>query len=590
MYMFSMEASQILTALTVGESIDWEFKSAKGGFPGSFWDTYSAMANTNGGRVVFGIRETESTPKIEGLTAEQIYTYQKILWDTLNNPSKVNRNILSPNLVHIVPAEGKNLLQIDIPRATRIEGPIYIGTTPFGNTYRRCHQGDYRCTDEQVRRMLADAHPTPADQRILRDFSLEDLDPLSLEQYRNRFAASKPNHPWHPLPLPQFLEKLGGWRRDRESNESGITLAALLMFGRHSSIMDIAAVPNYWVDYREKLNPEIRWDHRIFPDGTWEPNLFQFYQKIWPHFTADLKVPFRLKGMQRIDETPIHEALREALVNAIIHADYTTPGGIVIERHRDRFILDNPGTLLVSFEQLRRGGISECRNKALQTMFMMIGSGEKAGSGVHRIQNEWKNQHWRAPAFTVTEQPDRVKLVLPMVSLIPENTLSSLQKRFGQKFSHLSHLEVVALATAEIEKEVSNTRLQELETDHPAQITQILQRLCAKGMLVSDNRRRWACYKIATSPHLTPDSPHLETLADPIAKTRKSSNALMRQTILELCKVKPLRLEELAKLLQRDSKALQNHYLTKMVSEGLLQLKYPETPNLPDQAYTNPHH
>ena len=392
---------------------------------------------------------------------------------------------------------------------------------------------------------------------------------------------------------------LGGWRRDRESGEEGLTLASLLMFGKHRSIIDLGGAPSYFVDYREKLDPRLPWNHRIYPDGTWEPNLFQFYQRIWPHLSADLKVPFLLDGINRIDDTPVHKALREALVNALIHSDYNAPGGIVIERYPDRFILDNPGTLLVSFEQLRRGGISESRNKTLQTMFMMIGGGEKAGSGIHRIQSEWKNQHWRPPAFTVQDRPDRFKIVLSMVSLIPESTLNSLQNRFGQRFQGLKKLEVAALATADIEGEVSNARLQDLGADHPSEITHVLQGLCSKGMLVSDNRRRWTRYHIPKSgvhlfssnfPHLDPNSPHLliEKLKEKalaVSSSKRVPKSKVRDTILQLCKNGPLSLRDLAQLLNRNQKSLQNHYLSSLISEGYLELKYPETPNRPDQAY-----
>ena len=50
---------RILEAVHVGETTDWEFKSARGGFPGSFWETYSAMANSDGGIVILGVREDE---------------------------------------------------------------------------------------------------------------------------------------------------------------------------------------------------------------------------------------------------------------------------------------------------------------------------------------------------------------------------------------------------------------------------------------------------------------------------------------------------------------------------------------------------
>ncbi len=68
--------------------------------------------------------------------------------------------------------------------------------------------------------------------------------------------------------------------------------------------------------------------------------------------------------------------------------------------------------------QLLQGGVSECRNKSLQLMFQLMGGGDKAGSGMDKIRAGWRAQHWRSPRLEEFLQPDRVKLVLPMVSLI----------------------------------------------------------------------------------------------------------------------------------------------------------------------------
>ncbi len=374
----------------------------------------------------------------------------------------------------------------------------------MGRTYRRLHEGDYLCNDAEVRRLLADADPVAADHRILRGFSLDDLDRPSLTQYRQRFRAAKGDHSWLALEDRELLDRLGGWRRDRTSGEEGLTLAGLLMFGRDQAIRDPEAAPAFFVDYREKLDAGTRWNDRIYPDGTWEANLFQFFSRVWPRLGVALPMPFQLEDGVRRDETPAHEALREALVNALIHADHTAPGGVVIERHADRFLIENPGTLLVSVEQCMRGGVSECRNKALQQMFLMMGGGERAGSGADKIRSAWRAHQWRAPLITVRNQPDRIELVLPMVSLIPPGTLVHLRDQFGSLVDKLSPPEVQALATAEIEGSVSNMRLQELLADHPVDIGKMLQRLCERDLLVSDNRRRWTTYRLAGRPPVLP--------------------------------------------------------------------------------------
>ena len=170
----------------------------------------------------------------------------------------------------------------------------------------------------------------PGDARIIEGFGLDDLDEISVEEYRACLAAMKPKHPWLALDEKALLEQLGCWRKHRDSGNYGLTLAGLLMFGKHEAIIAPNAAPNYFVDYRdyrEQQTPGDPWSDRLFPDGTWEANLFQFLQRSWARLTADLNVPRPLKAVQRIEETLVHLALHEALVNALVHTDYGTPGG-----------------------------------------------------------------------------------------------------------------------------------------------------------------------------------------------------------------------------------------------------------------------
>ena len=323
--------------------------------------------------------------------------------------------------------------------------------------------------------------------------------------------------------------------------------------------------------------------------------------------SGDLKMPFQLdRELYRKDDSAVHEALREAVVNALVHADHRGQGGVVIERYPDRIELSNPGSLLVSRVQLLQGGVSECRNKSLQLMFQLMGGGDKAGSGMDKIRAGWRAQHWRSPRLEETLQPDRVKLVLPMVSLIPEEVDRALHLRFGDRFAKLDKTAVQAVVTAQVEGSVTNARMQEITGEHSKDITGVLQTLVRDGLLTQQNQRRWASYRVAEdspqsgdgSPQLAGDSPQFDRLAglsdevrallpmaEPARKNKKLPVAQLQAVIGQLCAGRWLSTSELAALVDRDAEKLQSRFLTAMVKNGALELRYPDVRNRPDQAY-----
>lgn len=513
------------------------------------------------------------------------------------------------------------IVAIRVPQAGRYQKPVFLGQNPLTGTFRRNYEGDYRCTEQEVGRMLSDRSEQPADSRILEHFGMADLDLPSLQQYRQRFASYKPTHPWLSEDDQVLLSKLGGWRRDRASGHEGLTMAGLLMFGRDEAIRE--TLPGYHVDYREKLSddPAVRWTDRLTADGMWCANLFQFYLKTIQRLNADLKLPFQLDGdLFRKGESEVHEAIREALVNTLIHADYQGQGGIVVEKFADAFQFANPGTLLVSVDQLLRGNVSECRNKSLQTMFMMIGAAEKAGSGVDKMRKGWASQHWRSPMVREQVQPDRVEWRLPRVSLIPDDSLARLQDLFGDGFRKFSKEEVQALVTADIEGDVDNARMRQICLLHAADVTRLLQGLVAKGVLEQVGQGRWSRYRFANVSHSThnasdsehngnhsehklgdsehkpDDSIHKPTCSEYsaellaiAAKARKHERLPPEETeliILQLCQGRWLTRNQLADLMKRNPDGLRARFLTAMVAHQRLRLRYPDKPNRADQAYT----
>jgi predicted HTH transcriptional regulator len=252
------------------ESSEIEFKSAAGGFPKSFWETYSSFANTDGGTIVLGIKEKQGDFFVDNLTDELIEKYQKEFWSGVNNKDIVNLNLLSNDDVIVGELNNHKVLLFYIPRARREQRPIYHSPNPYNGTYKRNYEGDFKCTEQEVRRLFADANVSvSADSRILTNYSINDIDKASLEQYRRLFDLAKPGHTWLALDDISLLKKLGGYKVDRLSGKEGFTLAGLLMFGKTEAITDEACLPHFFLDYRELgEDSSVRWLDRIYPDGT----------------------------------------------------------------------------------------------------------------------------------------------------------------------------------------------------------------------------------------------------------------------------------------------------------------------------------
>ncbi len=493
----------------LAESVEVECKLAagqdgKGQLPKDFWPTYSAFANMHGGLIVLGLREKDRRFQVHGVEEPDRVIVD--LFNTLNNPQKVSANLLTDKDVSTLTIEGKTLVVVEVPAAPRKQKPIYLHGNPFnGHTYRRLNEGDRHCDDETVKRMLAEQIEDERDNRILPGYGMEDIDLDSLRIYRQMLRDEKPGHPFLDFEDFEFLQALKGWRRDRQTGESGLTLAGLLMFGRWSSIQD--ALPHYFVDYQERpeARTEKRWVDRLVPDGSWSGNVFDFYRRVYRKLTADLKVPFELKDGQRKEDTPVHVALREALVNTLVHADYSGRVSILVVKRPDMFGFRNPGGMRVPLEQAVRGGESDCRNRLMHQMFLMIGLGERMGSGVPRIYSGWASLHWRPPALYEKDEPEQTLLELRMLDLLPKDVIARLRAQFGAAFDGLNETDRLIVATAAIERVVSHARVAEISGLHPHDLTLALQRLVREGLLVADGRSRGTVYHLPGERLPTPE-------------------------------------------------------------------------------------
>jgi predicted HTH transcriptional regulator len=463
------------------------------------------MANAEGGIILLGVEEKPRGNFVPvGLV--EIERVRKALWDNLHNRKqiRINHALLNEQDITLKKLNGKKVLYVQVPSASRKDKPVHLGENPFGGTYLRRHERDYLVDDESVRHMLAERVEDSRDETILPDgYDVNDLDFETLTSYRNRFAAVQPGHVWSDLPLNEFLECIGAIGKDRESGRAGLRLAGLLMFGRSQAITD--ALPYYMVDYQEQteLKSENRWIDRLVPDGSWSGNLYDFFRKVYQKLVVDLKAPFQLKDGQRVDDTPVHEALREALANTLVHADFSGRVSVKVVKRPDMFGFSNPGLMRIPREVAVRGGSSDCRNRKLQTMFRLVGYGDHAGSGLPKIYQNWAGQHWRTPVLAESFDLEQTHMELRMISLLPVDVVSALKNQLGDSFQELTELARIALVTASVEGVVNHSRLREISTLHSADITKILIGLVRDGFLVSRGSGRGTVYELAWQAQTT---------------------------------------------------------------------------------------
>ena len=134
-----------------------EAKKATGGLPRSIWETYSAFANTSGGVILLGVLEDKQDRTLYPVDLPDPKRLIAQFLELVNDPRIVNRNILKKSDVRIDVVDGKEIVVIRVPRARRVEKPVYIGGDPFTGSYVRVDDADIRCTKEQVRQMLETA-------------------------------------------------------------------------------------------------------------------------------------------------------------------------------------------------------------------------------------------------------------------------------------------------------------------------------------------------------------------------------------------------------------------------------------------------
>lgn len=209
------------------ENIQLEYKTSSDKLPKSFWETYSAFANTKGGFIVLGVSENrKGNFKIVGVENQE-----KIRTDLLNlvcDKTKVSTNLIDETNITILQFEGKTTINIEIPEASFMQKPVYLNNSKE-NCYIRLGDGDHKATPAQFKYMIANSSDE-MDSELLDNYTVDDLNVVDIETYRSIIIKNTGDQSLQNLTYSEFLFNIGATKIDysNANRKQKLTIAGLL--------------------------------------------------------------------------------------------------------------------------------------------------------------------------------------------------------------------------------------------------------------------------------------------------------------------------------------------------------------------------
>ncbi|ABE51465.1 RNA-binding domain-containing protein [Methanococcoides burtonii] len=392
-----MDKTKLFNRLDDLEWEDFEVKEAKSSIPKSSFETVSAFSNTNGGWLVFGVEQLNKDFEITGVEdAERIEQN----FTTALRGDKFNQKIRVKSTKYDF--DGKIVLAFYVPASE--QKPVYFNSRK--NTFIRTGSGDQRATDVEIDAMYRDSSFGLKDKELT-GFTIDDLDERTISDYRTYLENVNPEHRYNKLSMKELLEKL------QVVVDGRITIGGLLVFGNEDNINRM--LTDFRIDYLEIMGTSYsdaptRYNYRLYE----EENLFRFYFSIFERLMKKIDLPFTLRpdGFAT-DNQPQLTAIREALVNLLMHSDYFSPMKPRIRVFLDRIEFLNPGSLPKDIESIMKEDFTMPRNPIITRIFRVIKLSENAGSGFDKMFTGWKSYYETEPV--VSNDIDFYKITFPLV-------------------------------------------------------------------------------------------------------------------------------------------------------------------------------
>lgn len=380
-----------------------EVKAAHQGCPKKLYDTLSSFSNQDeGGVLIFGLDEANSFEKVGVYNAQEL---QKRVMEYAEQMTPIVRPVFT-----VCDEDGKVLVSAEIPPCDIAERPCFqTAKGRISGSYKRVGDADKPMTEYEVYSYEAFRKRTRDDIRPIEGATLKMLDESLLNTYRSRMRNERPN-----------LARLTEEQQDEFNGitcNSNITMAALILFG----LFPQAFYPRLCISAARiagKKMGETDSQGRRFTDTKHiEGTIIEMLKHALEFVRNNMRTATGIdpRSGQRIDvpEYPM-EAVREAILNALVHRDYsiyTESKPIQLNMYDDRLEITNPGGLYGRLTVDQLGHVQpDTRNPILATALEILHETENRYSGIPTIREFMKQRHLPEPVFSNSQSEFSVTL------------------------------------------------------------------------------------------------------------------------------------------------------------------------------------
>ena len=361
-----MTGEELKSLLAHGEGVDAEFKESTHQLARKIYESICAFLNRKGGHIVLGAKDDG---RIVGIAPDSIQEQMDTLVKDMNNP-QLFRPTYYLNFESIE-VDGKLLIYCHVPESTQAHS--------YKNVYYdRNRDGDFELrSTEQIANLFIRKSKRKTEETVYPALGMDALEEEAFDFMRQIVRVDNAEHPWISMSNEEVLRSGQMIAVDPETGKEGLTLAAILLFGKRNTIASV--LPTYFIDMLCRIHDTELYDDRLQV----KENLMVAYRSIMEFIKKHLPEKPYIEGMQRFSLRD--RILREVTLNLLIHREYSSSYPTTFSIFSDRVVTENWNVPYVygkiDLTTLR----PHRKNPLIANVFSQMGIVEELGSGTRKI-------------------------------------------------------------------------------------------------------------------------------------------------------------------------------------------------------------